>query len=173
MSILSFRRRTGRPAPRHSVHGPRELTPAQAAAHADAVHGRDSAADMIAALRASGQDPYPEPEVMTAGSAGWAGAQDAAYEMAADETTLISTVQPRSYVAARCLLPAIPLEAEIRLWVRAKIAAGAYEDVDLYADQAERRVQTRSDRAHWHARQTLADGWRQITALAAAAGRAA
>lgn len=165
MSILPFRRRPARPAPRHSSGSHREITPAEAAAHADAFHGR-----------AAGTRPYPEPAVMTAASAPWAGAQDPAMEIsheAAAETMLLSTVQSRAYVAPRCLLPAIPLDAEIRLWVRARVASGAYEDIDMLADRAERRVQRGCDRAHWHARQTLTAGWRQIGALVTAARWAA
>lgn len=178
MSILPFRRRPERPAPRHSAHGhPHcEVPPAQAAAHADAFHGRNSAEDIAAAVRTAGSYPYPEPGTMTAASSDWAGAQDPAMELhheAAAETALISSVQPRAYVQPRSLLPAIPLDAEIRLWVRAGVASGRYEDVDAFADWAERRVQRRCDRAQWHARQTLSAGWRQISVIWAAAGRAA
>lgn len=115
MSVLNLRRRAGRPAPRHSVHAPRPVTPTQAAAHADAFHGRDSSADRgRAMLRAEGTRPYPEPDTLTAGSAPWAGAQDPAMQLQCEDPDLNHDLTALDLVAhpARPYVPAPPRFAE-------------------------------------------------------------
>lgn len=186
MSVLRIRRRAQHAAPRRDRHP--EITPAQAAAHADAFHGR------------AGTHPHDEPAAMTAGSAPWAaapftGAQDRSMEAPVehhDDPRLVETQPwrvpegllsappvrsgvPRPYhpaPATGCLLPAIDLDREIALWVENLIAAGRLEDVDAYAERAERRAGWALDAAQRRVTATLSAVWYQV-ATALAAGEAA
>jgi hypothetical protein len=178
MSIRLFRR----PAPRHSAHGTphREMTPREAAAFADGLHGRpDTERDGLDVAEAL-QAYAPEPVVMTAGSAPWAGGQDPAMETGRfDPHAAEPWTRPEDMQAARTrryVPPAppaadgvlvIPLDRDILLMIRAAIARGRYEDVEAYADQAARRAAQRFDWAQARLRHHLDAGWRACMAMAA------
>lgn len=182
---LSFRRAKQRQAPRHSAHGHRELTPAQAAAFADGLHGRpdteNDGLDVTDALN----EYAPEPSAWTAAvpSHDAPGAQDAAMEADGwDPHATQPWTRPEDLQAARTrryvepvpavplsVLPAIPLDREIRLRVAAAITQGRFEDVEAYAAGAVRRATQRFDWVQARLARRLDAGWRACAAIAAAA----